>query len=34
MVDKEILKQDLNSFNEAINVYLEEQKNKEKEEAQ
>ena len=28
MVDKEILNQDLNSFNEAINVYIEEQKNK------
>jgi hypothetical protein len=30
MVDKEILKQDLNSFNEVINVYLEEQKIKKK----
>ena len=29
MVDKDILMQDLNSFNEAIDVYLEEQKSKE-----
>lgn len=29
LVDKDILKQDLNSFNEAIGVFLEEQKNKE-----